>query len=682
MSHHEPTSRTEANSLASLAREWDIGRNKMPITHWPKKKAAWWICEKGHHWQSPLGNRLLGYGCLICSNKRVLVGFNDLKTTHEDLVTEWNTIRNGGLSPLDFVAGSKKKVWWICNKGHEWEAVITHRAKGSGCLVCLNKTVVAGVNDIPTTHPQLEKEWDYDANADLKPTVITAGYAKKVFWKCESGHKFHLSPSERTRKKSGTISSCPVCDNRELVVGQNDFESQFPEIAKEWDYSKNESSPSQVFSGSAKKVWWRCKNDHSWYASLTNRTRGIGTGCPFCKKVKFLPGYNDLASTHPKIASEWDFSRNPNTPSDVTSGYAKKVWWICGLGHSFDATVSGRVGRQTGCPVCTNQRVLVGFNDLATTHPEVSREIIPELNGGISGRDVTAGSNVIINWRCERGHVTSKSVVFRVKTQRCSVCSNYQVEFGFNDLATVAPHLLEEIADLNFDPKSVSAFSERKVSWRCPLGHIYKSSIRNRSQQKSGCSVCSGKTVLVGFNDLRTRLPEVIELWNFKRNLDISPEEVTPFSARRVWWKCDRGHEWQSMISNISSGSGCPTCAPGGFDQSKPGILYFIQNVEMKANKIGITNQGIKTLRIKHFERLGWKRISESPIRSGIHTRHVETILLRWIRSDLGLPPYLSKDELKGGWRETFSMEALTDQEIIEKIRQVINQVSQNQLDS
>jgi hypothetical protein len=301
--------------------------------------------------------------------------------------------------------------------------------------------------------------------------------------------------------------------------------------------------------------------------------------------------------------------------------------------------------------------------------------MVRELNGGVSAQDVTAGSNLVLYWRCEKGHVTSKSVVSRVKTQRCSVCSNYQVEVGYNDLATVAPHLLSEVDESDFDPTAVSAFSEKKLSWKCSLGHAYRASIRNRAQQNSGCSVCSGKTVLLGFNDLRTRVPEVLGLWNHERNLDIQPEEVTPFSVKRVWWKCDQGHEWQSMISNISSGSGCPTCAPGGFDQSKPGILYFIQNNEMKANKIGITNQGIKTLRIKHFERLGWKRVAEYPIQSGIHTRKVETTLLRWIRSDLGLPPYLSKDELRGGWRETFSMDAMTDREVIEKINQVIREV-------
>ena len=660
-----------------IAKQWHPSKNSdaTPESTTPgMRKKMWWICELGHEWETPINNRLLGNGCLVCSNKRVLVGFNDLETTHPQLAEQWNSTRNLELTPQDIVAGSKKKVWWLCDKGHEWQAGITYRANGSGCLVCLNKIVVVGANDLPTTHPLLEKQWDYEANGDFSPFSITAGYAKRVSWKCDVGHEFSLSPAERTRRTSA-ISLCPVCDNRTLVAGSNDFGTEFPVLAKQWDYSKNTLKPSEVFSGSGTQAWWRCEKDHSWSASLVNRTSN-GTGCPICTKVRFLSGFNDLATTHPQIASEWDASRNPNSPSEVTSGYPKKVWWLCELGHSYDATVTARASRETGCPFCANMKVLVGFNDLGTTHPEIASEIDVELSDGFTSQDVTAGSQVILKWRCANGHVISRSVKRRVKVQQCSVCSNYQLEVGYNDLASVSPHLLSELAEPDFDATTVSAFSDKKLAWKCSLGHVYQASIRNRTQQGSGCGVCSGRFVLSGFNDLRTRVPEVLEMWNYERNLDVRPEYIATFSSLRVWWKCDRGHEWQGVVANISSGSGCPTCAPGGFDSSKPGILYFIQNREMMANKIGITNQGIRTLRIQHFEKLGWKRISEHPMQSGIHTREAETLLLRWIRTDLGLPPYLSKNELKGGWSETFSMDALSDEEVTERIKQVIDEVS------
>lgn len=51
------------------------------------------------------------------------------------IASEWNYEKNGDLRPEDFVA-SNKKIWWVCNKGHEWEATINNRNKGHGCPIC------------------------------------------------------------------------------------------------------------------------------------------------------------------------------------------------------------------------------------------------------------------------------------------------------------------------------------------------------------------------------------------------------------------------------------------------------------------------------------------------------------------------------------------------------------------
>jgi hypothetical protein len=69
-----------------------------------------------------------------------LKGFNDLETINPELVKQWHPTKNGDLKPSDVVSGSKKKVWWICNEGHEWEASILNRAKkNSGCPHCYKR---------------------------------------------------------------------------------------------------------------------------------------------------------------------------------------------------------------------------------------------------------------------------------------------------------------------------------------------------------------------------------------------------------------------------------------------------------------------------------------------------------------------------------------------------------------
>ena len=96
----------------------------------------WWKCSKGHEWQAMIGNRTKGQRCPYCSGKKVLKGFNDLQTVIPDLASEWHATKNGNLKPCDVTKGSNKKVWWMCSKGHEWQACICHRSKGAGCPYC------------------------------------------------------------------------------------------------------------------------------------------------------------------------------------------------------------------------------------------------------------------------------------------------------------------------------------------------------------------------------------------------------------------------------------------------------------------------------------------------------------------------------------------------------------------
>lgn len=53
-----------------------------------------------------------------------------------DLAKEWHPSKNGLLIPNQVTPGSGKKVWWLCERGHEWEARVTDRSNGTGCPYC------------------------------------------------------------------------------------------------------------------------------------------------------------------------------------------------------------------------------------------------------------------------------------------------------------------------------------------------------------------------------------------------------------------------------------------------------------------------------------------------------------------------------------------------------------------
>ena len=79
------------------------------------------------------------------------------------------------------------------------------------------------------------------------------------------------------------------------------------ELIREWDFEKNSAlglDPQKLKTRSNKKVWWRCSNGHSWQATVDNRAQG--SNCPYCSKRKVLKGDNDLKTTHPDLAREWE----------------------------------------------------------------------------------------------------------------------------------------------------------------------------------------------------------------------------------------------------------------------------------------------------------------------------------------------------------------------------------------
>ena len=102
--------------------------------------------------------------------------------------------------------GSGQKVWWICGKGHEWEADISSRNRGNGCPVCAGKKIVEGYNDLKTKNPVLASEWNYDKNGELKPTNVTPNSHKRVWWKCQHGHEW-----EAIIKTRNNGNGCPEC---------------------------------------------------------------------------------------------------------------------------------------------------------------------------------------------------------------------------------------------------------------------------------------------------------------------------------------------------------------------------------------------------------------------------------------------------------------------------------------
>lgn len=329
-------------------------------------------------------------------------------------------------------------------------------------------------------------QWHPNKNPGIDPANLSFGSNKVAWWLCDLGHEWQTKIYQRTIAGTG----CPYCAGQKVAKGFNDLKTTFPLVASQWNKHRNGSvTPDQISAGTEKKYWWVCEFDHEWEATPANRTR-LGSGCAVCDGKKVLPGFNDLASQYPQLATEWS-DKNKLSSNQVVSGSGKKYWWICPLGHEWEQTPSVRLNQATGCPTCSNQKVLPGFNDLQTIEPEIALQWHPTKNAPLTPSEVSAGSEKKQWWLCSKGHEWEATINSR-KKNGCPVCVNKLVIGGVNDLLTSNPDISAEwhpSKNGELLPTQVALGQTRSVWWLCSEGHEWKTSLETRS--KSGCPRCA-----------------------------------------------------------------------------------------------------------------------------------------------------------------------------------------------
>lgn len=130
-------------------------------------------------------------------------------------------------------------------------------------------------------------------------------------------------------------------------------------------------------------------------------------------------------------------------------------------------------------------------NLLSEVHPELIAEW-SEKNLPLTPDKITFGSNKRVWWKGACGHEWQTSVKARSKGENCFICSGARVIEGINDLATLKPELAQEWSEKNYPllPTMVTPFVDKKVWWKCSLGHSWKAKIYERTVEEKGCPVC------------------------------------------------------------------------------------------------------------------------------------------------------------------------------------------------
>ena len=198
--------------------------------------------------------------------------------------------------------------------------------------------------------------------------------------------------------------------------------------------------------------------------------------------------------------------------------------------------------------------------------PELVAEWHPSKNDEIP-EDVPYGAGTKVWWLCSNGHEWQSSPNQRTNRKSgCPECYNLirsentrKAMLEFN-LLTEQPALCQEWHPRLNDnpPEFYMPRSMDKVWWLCSEGHEWEAVIDSRTSGR-GCPYCAGYFATSNRN-FSVMSPELVDEWHPTKNTK-TPDQYTPRSNFKVWWKCKKGHEWKSTIDSRSQGTGCPKCS-------------------------------------------------------------------------------------------------------------------------
>lgn len=211
----------------------------------------------------------------------------------------------------------------------------------------------------------------------------------------------------------------------------------------------------------------------------------------------------------------------------------------------------------------------------SVTHPELASQWHKTKNGERTPDEYTYGSNELVWWNCPAGkdHIFKTSIKGRTKRGNgCPFCAGHKASVT-NSLASLFPKVAKEFHSSKngeLQAKDIVAFSQKKYWWQCPVNvnHAWEACVANRTGNGTGCPFCAG-TVVSDQNSLTVLYPEIRLYWHPTKNKNLSPDDVSFKSQKKVWWSCPKNrkeHVWQKDIASITANfdsrtHGCPFCS-------------------------------------------------------------------------------------------------------------------------
>jgi len=399
----------------------------------------------------------------------------------------------------------------------------------------------------------------------MDPGRLTKGSSKKAWWICSKCNgSWSASIWNRTNGSKGKPTGCPYCCNPPLLASKDrNLELMYPDIAGQLHPVKNGSlSVKGILPFSNRKLWFVCENGHEYEMVLAARTKQ-GQGCPKCHKSVSriqLRVFTEIAHFYPDAELE---SRRLGVEVDVLIPSLKMGVEVDGWRWHRDKVEADKrknavVGGNGYGLIRLREKPLSGVGEMDVFYPEDPNDgdilkAIAEI------LDVVEKRSGVVSHYGHPQEFYEEQRYRQLVAVRGKMPEDKTLQFRFPDVAK----LWSKRNDLS--PSEVRYGEHRQVWWRCKTGHEFQAGIWNmiaafqRGSASGGCPYCSGRRSSSEDN-LALAAPHLVGQWNSTRNGDIRPEDFLSKSNKRVWWVCDKGHEWEAVISTRFSGCGCPVC--------------------------------------------------------------------------------------------------------------------------
>jgi carbonic anhydrase len=520
-----------------------------------------WKCSKCHQIfkSSPLSRtRSPKGGCPFCDGKVPIVGENDFKKLHFELLAEWDYEINQN-SPDTYTEYSNHVVAWICknNPEHKWMASIQQRSYGRKC--CPFCEEIKNGNSLKDKRPDLLEFWDYSVNVK-GPECYTQYSNKEVGWCCQNGHKFIQKIMLASIKLQF---SCGYCNDIILVPGENDLKSQFPELVWEYDLAENLLQPYEVRINSTVPVYWKCEEyGHSYKASPRDRVYENKT-CPICANIQVSKGFNDLYTHHTTVKAVWNYKKNgERNPTNVLYDINTRFYFICEKGHEWKEALQSAIANKFSCPYCENRLPLAKFNTLAARFSKLLKEWCDENEDDPD--EILPSTRKSVKWNCSAcSNQYFASVYDRtVGKGNCPYCEERKVDPKRTSFKAKFPTLALEFSYSNkVQADRIFPTYTEYVKWDCSKCKMnWQSTVRDRVSGEATCPYCDGRKAIPGKTSLAALFFDISRELDSENNIDA--DTLLPGSSQYVKWDCSKCKmEWWSSVKNRTSGEAtCPYC--------------------------------------------------------------------------------------------------------------------------